>query len=182
MSHHRKNSVRDKVIVKWFYLENNTLHRQYGPPQKARVASKCGVFSFYGRVIPQANEWEDHSNYLEERAEVSRNQASTHFLVSDGQPWNCHGTCGYIIQLADVLQWAVLRIKVQWKLTCLPSWTRLVLISLLGCVFFQRLCPAPLPSCFTCSNRPFRFPLTKSLWLIGQVATVFCYQYLGAQD
>ena len=29
MSHHRKNSVRDKVIGnKWIYLERNTLHRQ----------------------------------------------------------------------------------------------------------------------------------------------------------
>ena len=29
MSHHRKNSVRDKVIgKKWIYLERNTLHRQ----------------------------------------------------------------------------------------------------------------------------------------------------------
>ena len=28
MSHHRKNSVRDKVIDnKWIYLERNTLHR-----------------------------------------------------------------------------------------------------------------------------------------------------------
>lgn len=28
MSHHRKNSVRDKVIgKKWIYLERNTLHR-----------------------------------------------------------------------------------------------------------------------------------------------------------
>ena len=30
MSHHRKNSVRDKVIGKeWTYLERNTLHRQW---------------------------------------------------------------------------------------------------------------------------------------------------------
>ena len=29
MSHHRKNSVRDKVIdKKWIYLERNTRHRQ----------------------------------------------------------------------------------------------------------------------------------------------------------
>ena len=29
MSHHRKNSVRDRVIgKKWIYLERNTLHRQ----------------------------------------------------------------------------------------------------------------------------------------------------------
>ena len=29
MSHHRKNSVKDKVIdKKWIYLERSTLHRQ----------------------------------------------------------------------------------------------------------------------------------------------------------
>ena len=48
MSHCRKNSVRDKVIgKKWIYLERNTLHRQCGPSQKARVAPEYGVVSFY---------------------------------------------------------------------------------------------------------------------------------------
>jgi len=49
MSCHRKNSVRDKVIgKKWIYLERNTLHRQCGPFQKVRVASKHSVINFYG--------------------------------------------------------------------------------------------------------------------------------------
>ena len=31
MAHHRKNSVREKVIdKKWIYSERNTLHRQSG--------------------------------------------------------------------------------------------------------------------------------------------------------
>ena len=49
MSHHRKNSVRDKGIgKKWIYLERNTLHRQEcGPSQKARAAPGYGVVSFY---------------------------------------------------------------------------------------------------------------------------------------
>ena len=49
MSHHRKNSVRDKVIgKKWIYLEKNTPHRQEsGPSQKARAAPGYGVVSFY---------------------------------------------------------------------------------------------------------------------------------------
>ena len=51
MSHHRKNSVRDKVIVKkWLHSERNILHRQsVGPLQRVKTgAPKCGVVSFYG--------------------------------------------------------------------------------------------------------------------------------------
>ena len=34
MSHHRKNSVRDKVIgKKWIYLERDTLHRVWAITQ-----------------------------------------------------------------------------------------------------------------------------------------------------
>ena len=44
---------------------------------------------------------------------------------------------------------SILRLKVQWKSTCPPSWTHLVLISLchvLGlCPIFSSLCPAPFP-------------------------------------
>ena len=36
---------------------------------------------FIGWVIIYANEWEDYSNYLGERAEVSRIWATTHFLT-----------------------------------------------------------------------------------------------------
>ena len=51
ISHHRKNSVRDKLIgKKWIYsdLERITLHTQTecGPSQRASVAVKCGVVSF----------------------------------------------------------------------------------------------------------------------------------------
>ena len=48
MSHCRKNSVRDKVIgKKWIYLQRDSPQTEYGPSQKARVALKCGLFSFY---------------------------------------------------------------------------------------------------------------------------------------
>ena len=68
MSHHRKNSVRDKVeCKKWIYLERNTLHRMWamsegknrpkrntfhrqecGLSWRVSMASKCDVVSFYG--------------------------------------------------------------------------------------------------------------------------------------
>ena len=49
VSHHRKNSVRDKVIgKKWFYLERNTSETECEPSLKVRAASGCKVVSFYG--------------------------------------------------------------------------------------------------------------------------------------
>ena len=44
-----------------------------------------------GWVISQANEWEGHSKYFGEGVEISKNWATTHFLVFDGGPWNYHG-------------------------------------------------------------------------------------------
>ena len=38
------------------------------------------------------------------RGGISRNWAPTHFLAFYGQLQNCHGACGYVIQLPDVLQ------------------------------------------------------------------------------
>ena len=47
-SHHRKNSMRDKMIGKiWIYLEKNTLHRQCWPSQKVKKSTGYGVVSFY---------------------------------------------------------------------------------------------------------------------------------------
>ena len=45
----------------------------------------------------ELNEWEDYSNYIGEGSEISKSWASAHFLVFDGQPWKCHGTCGSVI-------------------------------------------------------------------------------------
>ena len=50
MSHHRKNSVREKVLgTKWTYLERKTLHRQnVGLSKMVRVALKYCMVSFLG--------------------------------------------------------------------------------------------------------------------------------------
>ena len=37
--------------------------------------------AFIGWVISEANQWEDYSNYFGEGVEISRNWATTHFLV-----------------------------------------------------------------------------------------------------
>ena len=48
MSHHRKNSVRDKVIgEKWFYsdAERSTFYRVWPSQRASAVAMECGVVS-----------------------------------------------------------------------------------------------------------------------------------------
>ena len=52
---------------------------------------------FLGWLISQVNEWEEYSNYLGERAGISRNWAMAHFLTFYGWPQKCHGTGGCII-------------------------------------------------------------------------------------
>ena len=50
MSHHRKNSMRDKMIgKKWIYADSqrSTLHRQCGLSQRESAAVKCGEATFY---------------------------------------------------------------------------------------------------------------------------------------
>ena len=49
MSHPRRNSVGDRVIVKkWIYLETNTLQRKNVGHLRRQDALKYGVVSFYG--------------------------------------------------------------------------------------------------------------------------------------
>ena len=117
MFHHRKNSVRDKAIGKeWIYSEKYTFHRQNviylkrwewlwgkhtpqtecGPSQKVRGPEMwLGQFLWAGSVFKR---WEDNPNYVGEEVMVSRNWTTVHFLIFDGQPWNCHGLGGCVFQ------------------------------------------------------------------------------------
>ena len=51
-----------------------------------------GHLVFMGWVILYANLTRNicYANYFEERAEISKNGATTHFLTFYGQPGNCH--------------------------------------------------------------------------------------------
>ena len=62
-------------------FRENTLHRHTVGHCRGLVHVKCGLVRFYGRVISQGNEWEDFSNCFGEGLEISRNWATTHFLV-----------------------------------------------------------------------------------------------------
>ena len=74
---------------------------------------------FIGWVISYANEWEDYSNYLGDGAETSWIWATAHSLVL--VTWNCHGTSGCVISLAD----SGSRSSLVYHL-----WSHLILISL----------------------------------------------------
>ena len=70
MSHHRKNSVRDKVIGKeWIYSdsERSTFHGQSVGHHRGQVRpwSLAGLV-LIGCVISYANKWKDYSNYFGE--------------------------------------------------------------------------------------------------------------------
>ena len=90
MAHHRKNSVREKVIdKKWIYSERNTLHRQSGGQlRRLEWPQNMVKLIFMGWVISQANQWEDYSNYFGVKAKISENWATAFFLACDG--WLCN--------------------------------------------------------------------------------------------
>ena len=71
MSHHRKNSVRDKVIGKWIYSDTERSScTECGPWQGVNAVVRCSLVSFIGWVVSHANEWEAIPAILG-RAEVS---------------------------------------------------------------------------------------------------------------
>lgn len=65
-----------------------------------------------GWVCSYANAWEGYSNYLREGAGISRNWATTHFLAIYSQTQNCHGSCGYVLNLLMYYDEYVIRLKV----------------------------------------------------------------------
>ena len=81
-SHHRKNSVRDKVIGKEriYQIQTEARSTECGP-SRASAALKFGRVSFIGGAISYANEWEDYSNYLGEGVEISRIWVIAHSFV-----------------------------------------------------------------------------------------------------
>ena len=82
MSHHRKNSVRDKVIGEKVDVFRKKHTSQSMDHLRRRKRYENMVWSvLMGWIISSANEWEDYSNYLGEWTEISRNWATSPFLV-----------------------------------------------------------------------------------------------------
>ena len=83
-------------------------------------------------------------------AEIFRNWTTTHFLVFDSLA-TVMVLLGVSFSLLMCYNEGILKIKVYSKLTSLPSWTHLILISLccaLGLCYSFKGCALPLLSCF----------------------------------
>ena len=65
---------------KWIYRETHSTDRVWAISEGQKEPGDMTWLDFTGRVISQATEWEDYSNYLGEETAISRNWATTHFL------------------------------------------------------------------------------------------------------
>ena len=141
MSHHRRNSVRDKVISKkWIYSdsERSTLHRQSMGHHRGRKPWNVAWLVFIGWLIWYANEWEDYSNFFLEGGRDFQDLGHHPLLGLLTVPWNCHGTSEWVISFAD---WG------SRSRLCLSSWSHLILISscyILGLCHSFKSCALPL--------------------------------------
>ena len=75
--------------------------------------------------------------------EIFRNWMTTHILIFESWPWNCHDASECVISLQMCYTEPILRNKSSFKLTCLASWTHWALISLCWILNFSKvvLCP-----------------------------------------
>ena len=165
---------------KWVQLETHSTDRVYGSSQKARavlgethfidksVCSKCDWLVFMGQVISYTNEWEDYSKHFEEgwRFPGIGPLPTLWSLVSLG---NVLAPLGVSFSLLIYSSDHILRIKVQLKLTCLPSQTHLILTGLcciLGLCHSFKGCALSPPSCFISMRKMLHF-LFSNMFLKG---------------
>lgn len=57
-----------------------------------------------GWAVPQANDWEGCCSYFKGRGRDFQELGHCPFLAFYGQPQNCHGACGPLVECASVLQ------------------------------------------------------------------------------
>ena len=113
MSHHRKNSVRDKVIgKKWTCLERNTLHRVWAISEGRRPPNMAWlVFHrlISGRIILII--WGKEQRF----PGIGPMPIFSSLMVSLRAVMVLVGVSGYYSEC--------MRLKVHWKSNILPSWT-----------------------------------------------------------
>ena len=124
---------------------------------------------FMGWVISKANEWEDYSSCLEMgQGFPGLGPMLTFCPLMVG---TVKALVGMLLSLLICYNKHILRLKLWWKLTCLTSWTHLVLISLhqlLDLSFFWCLCSAPLLSYIPKINCLSSFAGCLTQWLSGK--------------
>ena len=128
------------------------------------------------------NEWEEYSSYLVEDVCISRNWATTHFLtflVGFGTVMVPVGVSFRSFSLLVCYNLYVLRLKIQQKLTSLPLWTHLVLISLCHCP--QAMSSGSSPSLqFNYLQALFSGKLRVRHHICASDIQIFIYVYLKA--
>ena len=144
ISHHRKDSVRDKVIgKKWIYpdSERSTLHRQSVGCHNGQVQQprNMGWLVFIGWVIAYANEQEDYSNYFWKGAEISRIWATVHSSVF----LQCLGAV--MAPLRVSFHWLIENQSLVLSAILVPFDSYRFLLCPWAMSFFQKSCPAPFP-------------------------------------
>ena len=95
---------------------------------------------FIGWVISYDNEWKDYSNYFWEGGRDFQDLSHRPLLGLLTVPWNCHGTSGCVISLADQDQGLV------FSAILVPFDSNWFMLCPWATSFFQKLCPAPFPA------------------------------------
>ena len=159
MYHHRKNSVRDKVIGKKWICSDSERSTLYSVGHcRGWVCPRNVVWLvFIGWIILYANGWENYSSYFWEGVEISRVWATAHSLVF----WQRFGTVvvplGVSFHLLIEAQGLVL------SAFLVPFDSNWFMLYPWAMPFFQKFCPAPFPPvtgipsnwCFTSQKEVF---------------------------
>ena len=149
ISHHRKDSVRDKVIgKKWIYpdSERSTLHRQSVGCHNGQVQQprNMGWLVFIGWVIAYANEQEDYSNYFWKGAEISRIWATVHSSVF----LQCLGAV--MAPLRVSFHWLIENQSLVLSAILVPFHSNWFYVVSLDYIILSNVVPCPFPSCYIC--------------------------------
>ena len=150
MSHHRKNSVRDKVMgKKWIYLERSALHSQtVGHLRRWERHQDMGLSVFIG--LGNFIGWVGGLFHLfQEGAGISRNWATTHFLILMVDFGTVMAPVGVSFSLLICHSERILRSSGSWLVRHLgPIWFYSVFVMSSGYVILSEAVPCPIPSCF----------------------------------
>ena len=148
----QNNRVKEHFIQEDTHSED----KQWAVSEDKRDTRVWGCHFLWEVGVTQSNEWEEYSRYFGAGVGISRNWATIYSLT-------------FIIMVQVDVSFSLLvcynddsrlRLKVQWKSTCLPSWTCLALISLycvLGLCHSFRDCALP-PFCLS------RADLHQKIW------------------
>ena len=179
MSHHRKNSERDRVISKkWIYSdsERSARHRRSVSHRGGRVwPQNVAWLVFIGWVISYANEWEGYSDCILEGVEISGIWSTAHSVVF----WQGLGTVTaplgvslhLLLEDQDLVLSAIL----------VPFDSNQFMLCPWAMSFFQKLCPASFPPVTVSWRQCYRVYLYKHSQYAFIYVLIFMKQWLSSK-